>query len=570
MAPARVIQGQLTRLSRTTHGIAYDTTNDEIIAPNPLAAAVVIFRGGATGEEAPVRTLQGARTGLSRPETVAVDEKNNELIVGDPGDRRVLVYRRTADGDAAPIRTIQGPKTKLLQVVGVAVDPVRDLLVVSTYSRLPGGVTGILIFGRTDQGDVAPKRVITGPKTGITRLRQIGLDPETGKIYVAAINNEYLPPYDVDKPRAGLDANAELPSPWNTGTEGFIGVWDDVEDDGDVPPRSMIKGRSTGIVHPAGVTFNAKDGEVIAPDAVWNGLFTLLKSVLFKGRPEHSAGSGRLSTGRGRRSHASRPHREDAWRDARREPRVPPRAISRRRRSRGASRSQAVHDAVDVSARRLGSVDPAAPTELRTASARSKCLRGAGAPGVGQSPGRRALARRSRVRDGQSVSRASRGARLHLAGARPRSAALSVQHADQQGRAPRSRRAESLADGSDRLGQLRAVHRDHHPDAVSVGHPHEVRSGGDRPRAGRRARRVGSGCRPHPDGGVRARDRVPRADRSRQSRVGLGHSRIAREREGAERAAASRRAGQHPDAAEHEARHRAGPQPRSGRAGRRR
>src|SRR3989449_1237019 len=267
MAPARVIQGQLTRLSRTTHGIAYDTTNDEIIAPNPLAAAVVIFRGGATGEEAPVRTIQGASTGLSRPETVAVDEKNNEIIVGDPGDRRVLVYRRDADGNAVPIRTIQGPKTALLQIVGVAVDPVRDLLVVSTYARLPGGVTGVLIFGRTDQGDVAPRRVIAGPRTGITRLRQIALDPETGRIYVAAINNEYLPPYDVDKPRAGLDPDADLPSPWNTGTEGFIGVWDDAADDGDVPPRAVIKGPSAGIVHPAGVAFNARAGEGIAPEA---------------------------------------------------------------------------------------------------------------------------------------------------------------------------------------------------------------------------------------------------------------------------------------------------------------
>jgi hypothetical protein len=50
-----------------------------------------------------------------------------------------------------------------------------------------------------------------------------------------------------------------------------------------VPPHSIIKGRSTGIVHPAGVTFNAADGEVIAPDAVWNGLFTFLKPELFKG-----------------------------------------------------------------------------------------------------------------------------------------------------------------------------------------------------------------------------------------------------------------------------------------------
>src|SRR5262249_9585137 len=186
-------QGQLTHRSRTTHGIAYDTTNDEIIAPNPLAAAVVIFRGGATGEEAPARTLQGAQTGLSRPETVAVDEKNNEIYVGDPGDRRVLVYSRNADGDSRPVRTIKRDDTKLLQIVGISGDPVRDLLVVSTSSRLPGGVTGLLIFNRTDNGNVAPQRVIAGPKTGITRLRQIGLDPATGRIYVAAINNEYLP-----------------------------------------------------------------------------------------------------------------------------------------------------------------------------------------------------------------------------------------------------------------------------------------------------------------------------------------------------------------------------------------
>ena len=195
----------MTHLSRTTHGIAYDATHDEIIAPNPLAAAIVIFRGGAIGEEAPVRTIQGARSGLSRPETVAVDEKNNEIFVGDPGDRRVLVYQREADGDAKPLRTIQGPKTKLLQIVGIAVDPNRDLLVVSTYSRLPGGVTGLLIFGRTDGGDVAPRRVIAGPHSGIARLRQIALDPETGKIYAAVINNEYLPPYDIDRPRRGLD-----------------------------------------------------------------------------------------------------------------------------------------------------------------------------------------------------------------------------------------------------------------------------------------------------------------------------------------------------------------------------
>ena len=70
----------MTHLSRTTHGIAYDSTHDEIVAPNPLAAAIVVFRGGAAGEEAPIRTIQGARTGLSRPETVAVTPLSGSVI----------------------------------------------------------------------------------------------------------------------------------------------------------------------------------------------------------------------------------------------------------------------------------------------------------------------------------------------------------------------------------------------------------------------------------------------------------------------------------------------------------
>ncbi len=220
---------------------------------------MVIFRGGAIGEEAPVRTIQGARTGLSRPETVAVDEKNNEIFVGDPGDRRVLVYKRDADGDASPLRTIQGDKTKLLQIVGIAVDPVRDLLVVSTYSRLPGGVTGLLIFERTDDRATSRRSGSSpGRKPGSRGCARSGSIPRPGGSSSPRSTTSTCRPYDIDKPRAGLPADVELPSPWNTGSEGFIGVWNDEGDDGDVPPHSVIKGRSTGIVHPAGVTFNAE------------------------------------------------------------------------------------------------------------------------------------------------------------------------------------------------------------------------------------------------------------------------------------------------------------------------
>jgi len=62
-------------------------------------------------------------------------------------------------------------KTQLDEVRGVAVDPVRNLIVVA--SRSQKGTTGLFVFNRNDAGDVAPRGVIAGPKTGILRIRQV-------------------------------------------------------------------------------------------------------------------------------------------------------------------------------------------------------------------------------------------------------------------------------------------------------------------------------------------------------------------------------------------------------------
>lgn len=286
----RIIAGQASHLSRTMHGIAYDATHDQVVVPVALGAAVLTFRGGAAGAEAPIRAIQGPKTKLVRPNTVAVDEQNNELIVGDTGNRSLLVFATDADGDVPPKRVIQGPKTGLLFIVGVAVDPVHDRLVASTASSVSGGKTGLFIYGRTDQGDVSPRAVIAGPRTQIVRPWQIAVDPSLGRIFVAAINNENHPPYDLAVPRKGLAADSELPSPWSSGALGFIGVWD-INDEGDVPPRAVIKGPGTFLVHPAGVAISTKLGEVFATDSIRNGLFTFLAPHLFaKGK---SAGPGR-------------------------------------------------------------------------------------------------------------------------------------------------------------------------------------------------------------------------------------------------------------------------------------
>src|SRR3954452_12339242 len=181
-------------------GIAYESRHHEIIVTGALAAAVLVCRGAVDGDEAPIRVIQGPHTQLNRPHTVAIDERNGEIIVGDRSGRNILVYPREANGDAAPARILGGEKTGLLDINGVAVDPVSNLLFAASTSQI-GGKTGVFVFNRTDQGAVAPRAVIAGPKTGILRPWQLAVDPARGRIYVAAINNQYRAPYRLENPR---------------------------------------------------------------------------------------------------------------------------------------------------------------------------------------------------------------------------------------------------------------------------------------------------------------------------------------------------------------------------------
>ncbi len=262
------------------HGIAYDATHDEIVVPVALAAAVLVFRGGVTGDEAPIRVIQGPHTQLDKPHTVTVDEKNNEIIVGDRSGRNVLIYRRDANGDVAPLRVVGGAKTGLLDIDGVAVDPTRNLLFAASTSQI-GGQTGVFIFNRTDNGDIAPRALISGPQTGILRPWQLAVDPEHGRLYVAAINNQYRAPYRLEKRRGDYQApQAVPPSPWASSVMGFIGVWRET-DNGDVPPELIIKGPASYLIHPAGVGINPQAGEVYATDANRNGLLMYLLRELF-------------------------------------------------------------------------------------------------------------------------------------------------------------------------------------------------------------------------------------------------------------------------------------------------
>jgi DNA-binding beta-propeller fold protein YncE len=271
------------------HGIFYDPVHDEMVVPVALAGAVLTLRGGATGSEPPLRILQGPKTGLVQPDTLYVDVEHDEMIV-DSGDDGVLVFSRMASGDVAPLRRLKGPKTKIRNPYGMTIDSTRDLIFVANRTETEGGgrasQDGILVFNRTDDGDVAPRAVIAGPRTGILKIRQIVIDEARGQLFVTVKNNVEF--YDFDAGRF---------TPWNPERTGFIGVWS-ATDDGDVPPRGVIKGPASGLIWPAGVAINPETHEVYTIDSVGNALF-MFEMPEFFFRPPTSSSPG-PGAGKGR------------------------------------------------------------------------------------------------------------------------------------------------------------------------------------------------------------------------------------------------------------------------------
>ena len=276
VAPDRTIEGQQTHLSRTMHGLAFDAVHDEIIVPVALSGAILVFKGDARGDQLPARIIQGSKTGLIRPQTVEVDPVNGEIVAADSSSRAILIFDRLANGDVAPKRKIGGPKTDFRDIVGIAVDPVHNVIVAA--NRSAGGPNGLYMFDRMADGDVAPIRHIGGPNSGVIgRFRQLKVDSERGMLYVAvqAFRRQRPTPqkeadlYTNEKALAQLRAQGtrgerddESVSDEGQGdTAGFIGAWS-LTDNGDVPPRMMIRGPATRAGGFGGVAVNPANGEV--------------------------------------------------------------------------------------------------------------------------------------------------------------------------------------------------------------------------------------------------------------------------------------------------------------------
>jgi len=263
--PQRSIYGQASKLSRSVHDIRYVEKYDEFVVANSLAGAIMTFRGAADGQEGPIRVIQGFSSPGSA-NRLDVDPIHDEIFV--PDNNRIRVYPRLGNGNVAPIRVIEGPDTQLVDANSIAVDPINNIIAIGLNSDFgneglpseePEEKGAILIFNRTDSGNVKPRAVIRGDKSGIIRINQMQVYPPR-KLIIAT--------------NPGIHDHME--------PEGsFLGVWS-YDDNGDVPPKWKIPtGPVTTLKKVFGVALNPKNKEVIIADMRLNGVLTFSVPEIF-------------------------------------------------------------------------------------------------------------------------------------------------------------------------------------------------------------------------------------------------------------------------------------------------
>jgi 6-phosphogluconolactonase (cycloisomerase 2 family) len=194
--------------------VAVDEEKQEMLLSVNNPPQVAVYRKQASKEEKPVRVLRGERTRLADAHGIAIDPRNKLLFVNNWGSfttegmvsggrsesASITVYAIDAQGDSAPRRVIQGPKTQLEWPGTMALDPdTGDLYVANDNGQ------SLLVFrGRTDNGDVVPSRVISGSRTGLSYPVGLTIDTKNKELWAVNLGNSSTTVYP-------LDANGNVP-----------------------------------------------------------------------------------------------------------------------------------------------------------------------------------------------------------------------------------------------------------------------------------------------------------------------------------------------------------------------
>lgn len=220
-APVRLLQGPHTKMA-DPHGIALDPktgliyvvnwgtgNNRRFDLPNPDnrgdgksnwpmgrengipgtgyfdPPSITVHRKDAKGDEPPVRVIQGPKTLMNWPTSIAVHPDRGEIFVANDTGDTITVYRADASGDAAPIRVLRGPRSMIKNPTGVALDLKNNELWVANF-----GNHSATVYPIDANGDPTPKRIIRSAPLGaaspmLSNPHTIAYDTKRDELLVA-------------------------------------------------------------------------------------------------------------------------------------------------------------------------------------------------------------------------------------------------------------------------------------------------------------------------------------------------------------------------------------------------
>ncbi len=264
IAPTRVIQGQNTRLSRSMHGVAIDTANNEVVVPSTLEDAILVFNRTDSGNVAPKRVIQGAATGINKPQGIAIDTVNNEYALFNEAGLTITVFDRLATGNVAPKRTID-VSGDVVKPVGIWIDAVNNEIVVSD-----GDSAGpaLYVYPRLASGPAAAIRSILGASTMLIKPRQVVVDTVNNEIVLADQGDRAV----------------------NPPVLGALLVYDRLANGNIAPKRFVQDVTNSGVRHPRAVWVDTTNNEIGVGDSKGNDI-RVFDRLFGSGTPDFTLGA---------------------------------------------------------------------------------------------------------------------------------------------------------------------------------------------------------------------------------------------------------------------------------------
>ena len=185
------VPGSATRLNNPVH-LYHLAASDEVVVSDVQYAAgvgsgvLLFFARTANGYPAPVRTIEGAATQLGDYVAgLAYSPQHGELhaLTGAVGTYRIVTFAQTASGNVAPLRTIEGPDLGIENPGAMTYDAGTDRLYVAS-GAFNSANRALLAFPRAASGNVAPVRRIAGSNTTLQGPTGLVAVPPGDRVFV--------------------------------------------------------------------------------------------------------------------------------------------------------------------------------------------------------------------------------------------------------------------------------------------------------------------------------------------------------------------------------------------------